>query len=503
MLRYSPEGEDSLQRPSNAAIVTAGWCRVMCSSLIRRLFLSLGLLLVTAGCSSQGPEAAHRQGSTIADPFADFLDSHPALAVIGDPLTPPRTREGLVRQTFIASELVFDPGAPEEQAVMLAPLGLSLGLAEPPVPPPQDAAARYVSRTGHTVYTGFLEIFGRVGGEEIVGAPISEARFESGLILQYFENLGFYREESEPPSETRLLAFGSAALGEEAPELDEDDLLPPDLFPRPFAEFLDRLGGEAFFGRPLGEPRPTSDGSLEQVYERAVLWAPLTDLDRARLRPLGLALGAAEPPVAPASERGGYFVSTTGHNIHRVFAPFYFAIDGEDILGAPLDEAHGDGPLLRQRFENGILEYNLALPPHLAIQLAPLGVDYLPEELAQSEAPATATVQPAAAQSDGPVARTWVQHSMLARGAEQRIYIEVLRSDGAPWSGVVPLVRVAAPQGPIYPSMPPTDVQGRCSAVVDLGSLPPGEIITYEVVVTGEYGTAYAIGQFASRLGGE
>jgi hypothetical protein len=159
--------------------------------------------------------------------------------------------------------------------------------------------------------------------------------------------------------------------------------------------------------------------------------------------------------------------------------------------------------LLQQRFENGILEYNVSLPPHLAIQLAPLGLDYVPEELAESGAAATPTVLPAAAQSEGPVARTWVEHPILARGTDQRIYIEVLRADGTPWSGVVPLVRVAAPREPLYPSMPPTDEQGRCSAVVALDSLPPGEIVTYEVVVTGEYGTAYAIGQFASRLSGE
>jgi hypothetical protein len=159
--------------------------------------------------------------------------------------------------------------------------------------------------------------------------------------------------------------------------------------------------------------------------------------------------------------------------------------------------------LLRQRFENGILEYSVSLPPHLAIQLAPLGADYVPEELPQPEEAATATAPPAETHSEGPVARTWVQYPILSRGAEQRIYIEVHRADGAPWSGVVPLVRVAAPQGPLYPSMPPTDEQGRCSVVVVVDSLPPGEIVTYEVVVTGEYGTAYTIGQFASRLSSE
>jgi hypothetical protein len=456
------------------------------------------LVLALAGCAP-GQDGAGGRSSAIAPPFAEFLDAHPGLDSIGEPLTAPRTAESVLRQTFVSAELTYDSGAPEREAVSLAPLGLSLGLAEPAVPPPGDPAARYVTRTGHTVYTGFLEIYGRLGGEPIAGAPISEVHFEGGLIYQYFEGLGLYRVESAPPSEARLFAFGNAWLGEAAPSAGRGPLLPPDLRPRPFAEFLDRLGGEAFFGRPLSDPQLTADGALEQVYERAVLWAPAGDPDRVRLRPLGLALGAAEPPAAPEVGGEGLFVAATGHNVHRVFAAFYRVIDGREILGAPLGEAQDDGGLLRQRFENGILEYSYALPPHLAIQLAPLGLDYVPQAVPEATGGPTATAPPAPTPSGVPGARTWVDHPILSPGTLQRIHVEVLRGDGTPWSGVVPLVRIAAPQGPLFPAMPPTDEQGRSSAAVDLGALPAGEIISYEVVVTGEFGTAYTVGQFAAR----
>jgi hypothetical protein len=46
----------------------------------------------------------------------------------------------------------------------------------------------------------------------------------------------------------------------------------------------------------------------------------------------------------------------------------------------------------------------------------------------------------------------------------------------------------------------PTGPDGRSAFSLTLQGLQPGEIITYEVVVTGDHGTAYTIGQFAARL---
>ena len=457
----------------------------------------LALCVALGACISRSPEGTPGAGSGIAPEFAEWLEARGLASDFGDSLVAARMVGGFLRQTFVSAELIYSRG---EASVSLAPLGLSLGLAEPPAAPPADPAARYFPQTGHSIYTGFLEAYGRLGGEAVVGAPISEARFEEGLIYQYFENLGFYREEAAPPSEVHLLALGLASLGEDAPRVEERSLLPPGLRERPFASFLDLYGGEAFFGRAASNPYTTADGSLEQVFERAVLWAPPGEPQLVRLRPLGLALGPAEPPVEPSPDPDAEYVSTTGHNVHPAFTSLYQALRGGEILGLPLGEAYSEGEMLTQRFENGILEVHNDLPDQLAIQLAPLGLSYsppVPPESGEASPAAPPTVLP---QSGGPVAHTWVEYPILEPESEQRIYIEVLRPDGSPWSGIVPLVRVAAPQGAQYPTVAATGSDGRCSFSLQLRGLRPGEIITYEVVVSGEYGTAYAIGQFAVKL---
>ncbi len=464
----------------------------------RFLAVVAALSIALGACRGLGGDSAAATG--VAPEFAEWLEARDLADEFGDSLGPAHTSRRLLRQTFVAAELIYDPEAERGASVRLAPLGLSLGLAEPPVAPPGDPAARYFPETGHTIYTGFLEAYGRLGGEGVVGAPISEVRFEEGLIYQSFENLGFYREEEAAPSDVYLMAFGLASLGEQAPRLEGSAFLPPGLRQRPFAEFLDLYGGESFFGRALSGPYVTADGTMEQIFERAVLWARPDVPAQARLRPLGLALGPADPPVEPSADPGAEYVSAAGHNIHPAFTGVYEALRGGQILGLPLGEARADGSLLSQRFENGILEYHDELPAHIAVQLAPLGLSYTPPAIVEAGPTSTAAAPTAAAPSGGPVARTWVEHPILEPGDQQRIYIEVLRPDGTPWSGAVPLVRVAAPQGAFYPRVSATGPDGRCSVSIQLDGLPPGEIITYEVVVSGDFGTAYAIGQFAASL---
>jgi hypothetical protein len=298
-----------------------------------------------------------------------------------------------------------------------------------------------------------------------------------------------------------LVAFGLASVEGHGPRATPGAFLPPDFRERPFAAFLDRYGGEAFFGPPLSDPYSTADGALEQIYERAVVWAPAgAARTAARLRPLGLALGAAEPPAEPSAQEGARYVAAAGHNIDAAFATTYERIDGARTLGLPLDEARLEGDVLRQRFENGILEYDADLPPTLAVQLAPLGRDYTPPSTPGEEDVASTAAAPPTSAVTGPVVRTWAAFPILDPGATQQITIEVLQADGSPWGEVVPLVRIAAPQGSLYPSVPATGPDGRSSFSLTLHGLQPGEIITYEVVVTGDHGTAYTIGQFAARL---
>lgn len=467
------------------------------------LVLSTALHLASCGRRLNVESGLGGPAQAVATPFRAYWEAGGGEAFFGEPIGPARSDGNLTRQVFTNVELLYDPSAPRDDQIRLAPLGRSLGLAEPPVPPPADSFARYFPRTGHSVYTGFLQRYDELGGEAVAGAPIGEVRFEAGRILQYFENLGLYRDEDSPPSSVGLLAFGLAAAGGAASGgAGADVVLRPNLHGRPFAEFLERSGGEAFFGQSLTEPYAGSDGGLEQVFERAVLFGDPRTAEETRLRPLGLELGPASPEAPPSSAGGGLYFPVTGHNVLDPFADFYRESNGWQLLGLPLDEATTQGDRLIQRFENGILEYWPEMPSAWAIQLAPLGRSYLESLPAPTPSPQAPTPFQGPTATATPVAvRTWVEFPLLPPGESQRVYIVVVRADGMPWEGVIPIVEVQGPRSAFLVNVPPTDEQGLSAFDLDVDGLRPGEIVNYEVVVTGEHGIGYAIGQFAAKFG--
>lgn len=462
-----------------------------------------GLLLagavLVAACGPAGPPAPSQlpDAPAVTAPLLGFWERQGGAAVFGAPLEPARAEGGVQSQLFLNVELALGP----DGVVRATPLGRRLGLAEPPVPPPAGPAARYFPATGHTLYTGFAAAYARLGGEAFAGAPIGEVRFGEGRIVQVFENLGLYREEAAAPSDVRLLALGVAASSpaDVGAHVRRGAVLPPGLQARPFAPFLDRYGGEALFGRPLTEPYLTEEGDLEQVFERAVLYAPPEAPGQARLRPLGLLLGPAQPAVPPGPEPGDLYFTSTGHTVRWAFAAFYRLHDGERLLGLPLEEAEMLDGVLRQRFENAWLEFRFELPSPLAVQFAPLGLDYAP---AGPVVPLPSPTPGARGGGTGEiVVRTWVEAPILPAGAAQRVTVEVLAPDGRPWPGLVPLVRVQTPRAAFFADVPPTGADGRTEFTLRIEDLRPGEIVNYEVAVSTDLGAAYALGQFVARLG--
>lgn len=436
----------------------------------------------------------------IPEPFAAWLEERGGL-VLGAPLSPAHEEAGLVRQVFVAGEMVFDPSAPKGSAVRLAPLGRTLGLAEPPVPPVLEPGWRYFEITGHNLHPDFAAAFDRLGGVSVFGPPIAEAQFAEGLVLQPFENLGLVRLAAGVPGEIGLLAYGLAAHAElNAPVDLSEAVLPPRRPSRPFAAFLDRYGGEALFGRALSEPRLAEDGLLEQAFERAVIAAPPYSPEVARLRPLGLWLGPAEPGVEPSPKSGTIFFPLTGHNVVGAFADFYRHHDGWQLLGLPLEEAEVVDGHLQQRFENAVLILRPDLPAPLMVQLAPLGLAYGGSD-SPAPTPAPTPAIPHRPPPDTPAAvTTWVAHPVLVRGQVQRAFIRVLGPDGLPLEGVVAIVQVDGPRTQQVFSPAPTQADGQTEFEIDLADLRPGEIVIYQVFVSGEYGIGYAAGSYIAAL---
>jgi hypothetical protein len=471
------------------------------NSVVTRAF-RIGLLIAAAAaivtaCTSSTPRGDALYPS--APEFEAFVADHGGARTFGTPIEPRQQDGQRVRQAFANAELVYDPALPDGDRVSLTALGYNLGLATPAVVRSQPGAA-YFESTGHALDPRLQASYESIGGESVAGAPIAEAILREGFVVQYYEALGMRLRPESPADEVEFLAYGYAAR--EGVRPPAGIVLPPDARSRPFALFLDPYGGEAVFGRALTGPYAAADGALEQVFANAVLYAASDSPGSVRLRPLGAALGEADPAVTGPSDTVGMYIPQSGHYVLWAFVNFYRAHGAEAVLGLPLEEGKTFEGVLRQRFENVILEYRPELPAHLAVQLAPLGVSYAASGMpADATAEAVATAAPAHAACEGVAAvSTRAELAILPTGGLQRISVQVQRPDGTAWSGVTPIVVVHAPGGDLYPVVPPTDVEGQTAAALSVDGLRTGEIVNYEVVVAAEQCTGYAIGQFAGGM---
>lgn len=443
------------------------------------------LALLLASCRS--PESAVTQGDDdlrVAPVFADFWSSGGGLSTFGPPIASPRRLDGTLRQTFLTVEMIHDPDD-RETPVRLAPLGWELGLAEPPVPPLEGQTSDYFPATGHTLYAGFAQLFDDLGGEAVAGAPITEVAFRDGRIIQYFENLGLTRPENASPADTRLVALGLAAhptspgfgVDPQVPNLGER------VRERPFARFLEPLGGEARFGQPLSDPYIAGDGAVEQIYERAVIYSPDGSVRQAAFRPIGAGLGPPADPVPATEEDGSLYFDETGHNVAWAFADFYRRESGEVVLGLPLEEAVLEANGMRQRFENGILMYLFDLPPDLSVQLAALGRAYLAEHPPPTAEPtlAPSVEEPPAdeASATGAVhVRAELDSAIILPGESQVLRVFVTREDGTPVEGSDVILRIVGRTADRRESLPETDSEGATEFTWRDSDPVPGEIVT-------------------------
>jgi hypothetical protein len=497
-LRSSHQGKGvgDLARPSDCDY---SWAEAI--SVVSRAF-RIGLLIAAAAALLTACTSSTPRGDALypkAPEFEAFVAAHGGVDTFGAPIEPPRKDGQQVRQAFANAELVYEPALPDGERVSLTTLGYSLGLATPAVVRPQSDAA-YFESTGHVLDPRLHAGYEAIGGQAVAGAPIAEAVLRDGYVVQYFEALGMRLRAEAPADEVQFLAYGYAAR--EAIRVPAGVVLPPDARSRPFALFLDPYGGEAVFGRALTGPYAAADGALEQVFANVVLYAASDSPGSIRLRPLGAALGAADPPVTGPSDTVGLYIPQSGHYVLWAFVNFFRAHGAEAVLGLPLEEGKTTDGVLRQRFENVILEYRPDLPPHLAVQLAPLGVDYAANGMQANATPvAAATAAPAPPACEGVASViTQAELAILPAGGLQRLSVQVKRPDGSSWAGITPIVVVHAPAGDLYPVVPPTNAEGETAASLSVDGLRTGEIVNFEVVVAAEQCTGYAIGQFAGGL---
>jgi hypothetical protein len=183
---------------------------------------------------------------------------------------------------------------------------------------------RYFAKTGHNLKSPYVEAWTRAGGEETLGVPISEERYDPDLgLVQTFEGITLVYDPSlQAPWDVQGQHLPREVLTQVAPSSARRKVKgcssssSCQFFPDSghtisgrIARFWSNNGDLAIFGMPLSEPfKDAESGATVQVFERAVLE------DRGssgvRLRPYGRMIAEAsgllgDPAFQPAPPTAG------------------------------------------------------------------------------------------------------------------------------------------------------------------------------------------------------
>jgi len=325
------------------------------------LLLVMLFLVGSSACGSGGiGDSPGRPSQQEVDQrFREFYGYLGGLDVIGLVISPKFPHGENEYQYTATALMVYVPDAPDGQKFQLVPLGIELGIAEPPLNPDEPG--------GHAIYEGFVGLYTRLGAR-IVGLPITEVRYnlEKGRIEQHFENLGFYQMISDPEGEVHLLSYGAwkcavEICGYVPPDDSAVDL--PTSSPSPFEDTISRLDLN-FTGLPLTPPYTAFDGMLEQIFEHVVIIADPKNPGGIRLRPIVGMLGNS--PL-----REGDF-AIPGH-----FLEYLNRHSGLEYSGKAVTEYQAiSDDAFRQCFTNLCLDYFPNAPEDLRVRPVPLGYTY-------------------------------------------------------------------------------------------------------------------------------
>jgi len=243
------------------------------------IIITLSLLIVACGIKTEEdrsslpitPDVVVNDTYPVDPLFSDFYEFLGGMDTLGPAITPLQ-ESGNVKIQYLSSALmVYDSQTSEREGYLLASIGLYLGVAEPAV---QNYSPTDVVVNGHIINPKFLSKFEAMGGEAIVGRPITEARYnlDYDRYEQYFENLGFFIKTGDLDEQIHLMAYGAFVCDHQcrfqAHQLSIPSIKPP--LQEPFASTVANFGSSVV-GKPLTDPYLSEDGKIEVIFENLVL----------------------------------------------------------------------------------------------------------------------------------------------------------------------------------------------------------------------------------------
>jgi hypothetical protein len=348
---------------------------------------------------------------------------------------------------------------------------------------------------GYTIFEKFVPMFDRLGGEAVVGRPLTEAHrnTEKNRFEQYFENVGFYWVEGDTADAVYLLAYGAWKCDHYcrlAPPQNAT-VLQPSRSNEAFVRLVAGLGLD-FTGFALTPPYIAADGRIEQVYENIVLVTTPGETASAKLLAFPEKIGIQHDVLLPSSSQADFYFypvqDQLGYNVPAYFMDYIKSHGGFDIVGAPMTQMmQMEGGLFRQCFTNLCLqrqpdENGLPIIRPVALGLKYRALFYKPEGVELTNVlSADVTVQ------------IWEGYPIVSPDQEQEIGVVVF-GGGVPMANVLPQLDLALPDGSSQAyTLPPTDSNGESRLNIPAMGAENGTLIPYKVCVSTPSGQRFCV----------
>ena len=443
--------------------------------------------------SRLSPSTNQKDRADQIDPlFVDFYLAIGGVETLGPAISPVSNSEGQTRQYLESGLMIFDPQAANSYRYTLAPLGKELGLGENSVYQSVEHEGRVIN--GHMVIAEFLEEYERLGGARFVGKPISGAHHNvsKARIEQYFENLGFYKLDSE--TKIRLMPYGAYACDRNCRYQEPSAAIPVrmPILPEPFLKKTLDLG-LPFVGKPLTDLHIAPDGNQEVIFENLVLVARSDNPQDVTVRPMGEMIGKQAQELAdPQNSPLSVFVEVDqgkGHNVPVYFMEYLAQFGGVDIAGYPISEVFSpEAGIYRQCFTNLCLQFNINLVGDQRLRPVPLGVDYKVEDYDQvRDFEANQALE-------GLDIKVWEKNTYVSSNEPQEIHV-ALYENGKSLENYEPILVVTMPDGSQRKAnFQPSDKNGRTSIQLSPIEAPNGTLIAYRICIIGLGGDQRCVG---------
>ncbi len=453
------------------------------------MVILIALVVGLTACASElsnAPAPTPEGGVEVDTIFREFYQTLGGEAVLGPAISQAYPDGDYWEQYTVAGLMRYNRLAPSMQIVSMAPLGLKLNIEDKPLGVPQQDSLAV--ENGIIIYSKFIPRYKELQGARFVGKPLSQPRLETmddgqTRVAQYFENFGFYTSATDPADDVHMLAYGTW-------DCDANCRYQPPtaaivsqqiVYSQPFFESLSRLGSD-FIGQALSDYYRAPDGSIEQVYENFVVFAPPDNMRLISLRPLPSLVGYPPRPLVTKNDAKGLVFKpidgNLGHNVAAVFEQ-YIAEHGSMLFsGQPITEIFQEGSLYRQCFTAYCLDYDQNAPEPLRIRPVPLGKRYL--ELY----PPQGLVEKSLAPSPKDLLILIGEDSpMISSSEQQKINLKVLQaSDNSPVPNIESTLKLTLPGNKhLTYTLKATDINGSSSFSLDPIVAPNGTVIPYQI----------------------